>query len=159
MERTWPAAAIQRCTGHKLRNLLTHAPRRLHDALRDDYHAIVFAEDGAARRAYLAFLKTWGKGCPGAVTSLEEAGAELLTFYRDPPEPVEGLAHDEQHRPPSSRVPASGEDPGQFSHGGRGARLVHQPGGLGQIVFRKLEGWQNMGRALTIPASTAEEAA
>ena len=26
VERTWPAAAIQRCTVHKLRNLLTHAP-------------------------------------------------------------------------------------------------------------------------------------
>jgi hypothetical protein len=29
----------------------------------------------------------------------------------------------------------------------------------GQIVFRKLEGWQDMARALTIPAPTAEEAA
>ena len=73
VERTWPAAAIQRCTVHKLRNLLTHAPRRL------------FAEDGAAaRRAYLAFVKKWTKGCPGAVTSLEEAGVELLTFFRYP---------------------------------------------------------------------------
>ena len=85
VERTWPAAAIQRCTVHKLRNLLTHAPRRLHDALRDHDHAIVFAEDGAAaRRAYLAFIKQWTKGCPGAVTSLEEAGAELLTFFGYP---------------------------------------------------------------------------
>ena len=85
VERTWPAAAIQRCTVHKLRNLLTHAPRRLHDELRDDYHAIVFAEDGAAaRRAYLAFVRKWTKGCPGAVTSLEEAGVELLTFFRYP---------------------------------------------------------------------------
>ena len=49
VERTWPAAAIQRCTVHKLRNLLTHAPQRLHDELRVDYHAIVCAENGACR--------------------------------------------------------------------------------------------------------------
>jgi transposase-like protein len=84
VERTWPAAAIQRCTVHKLRNLLTHAPRRLHDALRDDYHAIVFAEDGAAaRRAYLAFIKQWTKGCPGAATSLKQGRvANLLPLPR-----------------------------------------------------------------------------
>jgi Transposase, Mutator family len=40
VEQTWPAAAIQRCTVHKLRNLLTTAPKRLHDELRVDYHAI-----------------------------------------------------------------------------------------------------------------------
>jgi transposase-like protein len=32
----------------------------------------------------LAFVKKWTKGCPGAVTSLEGAGAELLTFFRNP---------------------------------------------------------------------------
>jgi hypothetical protein len=31
-----------------------------------------------------AFLKKWHTGCPGAAKSLEEAGAELLTFFRYP---------------------------------------------------------------------------
>jgi transposase-like protein len=86
VERTWPAAAIQRCTVHKLRNLLTHAPRRLHAELRVDYHAIVFAEDGAAaRRAYGDLRQEVDpRGCPGAVASLEKAGPELLTFFRYP---------------------------------------------------------------------------
>ena len=57
VERTWPTVAIQRCTVHKLRNLLTHAPRRLHDELRADYHAIVFAEDGDRRAARLRGLR------------------------------------------------------------------------------------------------------
>lgn len=83
--QTWPQAALQRCTVHKLRNLLTTAPKRLHDELRVDYHAIVMAEDGAtARRASTAFGRKWTKTCAGAVKSLEEAGAELLTMYRDP---------------------------------------------------------------------------
>lgn len=85
VERTWPAAAIQRCTVHKLRNVLTTAPKRLHDELRVHYHAIVMAEDGAAaRRAYTAFARKWTKTCVGSVKSLEEAGAELLTMYRYP---------------------------------------------------------------------------
>jgi transposase-like protein len=36
VEQTWPPAAIQRCTVHKLRNLLTTAPKRLHYELRAD---------------------------------------------------------------------------------------------------------------------------
>jgi putative transposase len=160
VERTWPAAAIQRCTVHKLRNLLTHAPRRLHDELRDDYHAIVFAEDGAAaRRAYLAFMKKWTKGCPGAVTSLEEAGAELLTFFRYPrsqwkswrtTNSIERL-HQEFRR----RVKTQGS----FPTADAALTLLYGLVASGQIVFRKLEGWQDMARALTIPAPTAEEAA
>jgi transposase-like protein len=160
VERTWPAAAIQRCTVHKLRNLLTHAPRRLHDELRDDYHAIVFAEDGAAaRRAYLAFMKKWTKGCPGAVTSLEEAGAELLTFFRYPrsqwkswrtTNSIERL-HQEFRR----RVKTQGS----FPTADAALTLLYGLMASGQIVFRKLEGWQDMARALTIPAPTAEEAA
>jgi putative transposase len=160
VERTWPAAAIQRCTVHKLRNLLTHAPRRLHDELRDDYHAIVFAEDGAtARRAYLAFVKKWTKGCQGAVASLEEAGAELLTFFRYPrsqwkswrtTNSIERL-HQEFRR----RVKTQGS----FPTADAALTLLYGLVASGQIVFRKLEGWQDMARALTIPVPTAEEAA
>jgi putative transposase len=160
VERTWPAAAIQRCTVHKLRNLLTHAPRRLHDELRDDYHAIVFAEDGAAaRRAYLAFVKKWTTGCQGAVASLEEAGAELLTFFRYPrsqwkswrtTNSIERL-HQEFRR----RVKTQGS----FPTADAALTLLYGLVASGQIVFRKLEGWQDMAHALTIPVPTAEEAA
>jgi transposase-like protein len=31
----WPDAPVQRCTVHKHRNLLAHAPERLHDDYRD----------------------------------------------------------------------------------------------------------------------------
>jgi transposase-like protein len=160
VERTWPAAAIQRCTVHKLRNLLTHAPRRLHDALRDDYHAIVFAEDGAAaRRAYLAFIKQWTKGCPGAVTSLEEAGAELLTFFRYPRSQWKSWrttnSIERLHLEFRRRVKTQGS----FPTADAALALLYGLVASGQIVFRKLEGWPDMARALTIPAPTAEEAA
>jgi len=115
VERTWPGAAIQRCTVHKLRNLLTTAPRRLHDELRADYHAIVMAEDGAAaQRASMASCRKWAKTYAGAVKSLQEAGAELvprqnpvrwprrLIFASDP---TRISLHDHYAAPPAPTLP------------------------------------------------------
>lgn len=81
----WPEAKVQRCTVHKLRNLLEHCPRHAHAELRRDYHAIVYARDGvAARRAYDAFRAKWSALCPPVARSLEEGGDRLLTFYEFP---------------------------------------------------------------------------
>jgi transposase-like protein len=80
----WPGVAHQRCTVHKLRNLLAKAPKHTHEAVREDYHRIVYAETlAAAEKAREALLK-WKKPCPGVAASLEEAGENLLTFYRFP---------------------------------------------------------------------------
>src|SRR5262245_40832547 len=160
VERTWPAAAIQRCTVHKLRNLLTHAPRRLHDELRDDYHAIVFAEDGvAARRAYTAFGRKWTKTCAGAVKSLEEAGAELLTVYRYPRSQWKSLRStnglERLNLEFRRRVKTQGSLPSEDAV----LALLFGLVATAQIVFRKLDGWQDMALALTSAAPHAEEAA
>jgi putative transposase len=85
LERLWAGMPRQRCVVHKLRNLIAHAPRRLHDEIRTDFHAIIYAEDAAAARAaYEAFLRKWRKLHEGVARSLQEAGAELLTFTRFP---------------------------------------------------------------------------
>jgi transposase-like protein len=85
IEITWPGIEKQRCTVHKLRNLLSHAPETLHEEIRTDFHAIVYADDGAAaREAYDAFVKKWRKLSEGVARSLEEAGLELITFFRYP---------------------------------------------------------------------------
>jgi len=81
----WPEVPVQRCTVHKLRNLEAHCPKRLHEQLRQGYREIVYAEnERAARRAWVRFTAQWKKLCPAVVVSLEEAGEELLTFYRFP---------------------------------------------------------------------------
>lgn len=83
LEETWSGLPKQRCTVHKLRNLLAHAPKRLHDDIRTDYHAIVYADDaGAVRTAYEAFLRKWRRLSEGVARSMEEGGLELLTFSR-----------------------------------------------------------------------------
>ena len=39
----WPDMAVQRCTVHKHRNLLAHAPERLHEEISDDYRDMIYA--------------------------------------------------------------------------------------------------------------------
>lgn len=83
LDRLWPGVAHQRCTVHKLRNLLAKAPKHTHEAVREDYHRIVYSETlAAAEKAREVFVAKWKKQCPGVVASLEEAGENLLTFYR-----------------------------------------------------------------------------
>jgi putative transposase len=160
VEQTWPQAAIQRCTVHKLRNLLTTAPKRLHDELRADYHAIVMAEDGAAaRRAYTAFGRKWAKTCAGAVRSLEEAGAELLTMYRYPRSQWKSLRStnglERLNLEFRRRLKTQGSLPSEDAV----LALLFGLVATGQIVFRKLDGWQDMATALTSPVPHAAEAA
>lgn len=85
VKMTWPWIDIQRCTKHKLTNLYTHAPKRHHEEIKADYHAIVYADTAReAWKAYHRFEKKWEKTCPGVVKSLREAGEDLLTFMKYP---------------------------------------------------------------------------
>ena len=82
----WPDAPVQRCSVHKHRNLLAHAPKRLHDELTEDYRDMIYAETAAeveTRRK--AFLRKWRPKCRAVADSLEEAGTRLFTFTRLPP--------------------------------------------------------------------------
>ncbi len=85
LECVWSGVWHQRCTVHKLRNLEAKAPKHTHDMLREDYHRIVYAPNFTmALQAREPFLAKWRKLCPAVAASLEEAGDELLTFYRFP---------------------------------------------------------------------------
>ena len=81
----WPQIAIQRCTNHKLRNLLAKAPAHLREELAEDYRRMVYAENReAVERARTAFLRKWRLRCKAVVSSFEEAGDELFTFLQFP---------------------------------------------------------------------------
>ena len=43
----WGDVPTQRCTVHKHRNLLAHAPERLHDEITADYNDMIYAETPA----------------------------------------------------------------------------------------------------------------
>ena len=56
----WDGAPVQRCTVHKHRNLLAHAPERLHEEITADYTDMIYAatrEEIETRRK--AFIRKW----------------------------------------------------------------------------------------------------
>ena len=82
----WPDVPVQRCTAHKHRNLLAHAPERLHEEVTADYTDMIYAASAAeAETRHRAFLRKWRLHCPAVATSLEEAGEHLFSFLRLPP--------------------------------------------------------------------------
>ena len=146
----WPDVPVQRCTVHKHRNLLAHAPKRLHDELTNDYRDMIYAEtalDVEVRRK--AFLRKWRLKCRAAADSLEKAGDRLFTFTRLPPSQwksarttnaVERL-HEEFRRRIKTRtvLPDAETAPMLFW-----ALLAS-----GQIVMRKVDGWETLAEPLS----------
>ena len=81
----WPEVLVQRCTVHKHRNLIAHAPERLHEEISADYKDMIYADtkqEIETRRK--AFLRKWRLKCLAVAASLEEAGDKLFTFTRFP---------------------------------------------------------------------------
>ena len=83
----WPNLPIQRCTVHKLWNLLGHAPKSLQGEVKADYDKIINA-DGIeeAKAAYAAFMRKWSRKAESVARSLEDAGMDLLSFMSFPKE-------------------------------------------------------------------------
>ncbi|MGF7213790.1 transposase-like protein [Skermanella aerolata] len=83
----WPTVPVQRCTVHKHRNLLAHAPKKLHDEVSADYTDMIYGKTVKAVEARRkAFVRKWRLKCPSVAASLEEAGANLFTFLLYPPD-------------------------------------------------------------------------
>ena len=85
----WPDTLMQRCTVHKHRNLLAHAPERLHEEVSADYNDMIYAgtpKEIETRRK--SFIRKWRLKCRAVADSLEEAGDRLFTFARLPGQPV-----------------------------------------------------------------------
>ena len=88
----WSDIPVQRCTVHKERNLLAHAPKALHDEVKTDYTDMMYAENAEqVRKKRKAFLAKWRLRCRGVADSLEQAGERLFTFLRYPPQQWKSL--------------------------------------------------------------------
>lgn len=122
LEKRWKKIEIQRCTTHKLRNLLAKAPVRMREELAEDYRRMIYAEDAkkiAEQR--VSFRKKWRLKCAAVVDSLDEAGEELFTFTKFPRLAVEGIANDERDRTDQRGVPPPDEDASKPPWRGGGA--------------------------------------
>src|SRR3712207_3437509 len=143
----WPAVPSQRCTVHKHRNLLAHAPERLHEEISADYTDMIYAataKEIEARRK--AFLRKWRLRCRAVADSLEEGGEALFAFTRLPSSQwksarttnaIERLHEGLRRRIKTQTVLPSAET---------AAMLFWSLLASGQISMRKVDGWQTLGQ-------------
>lgn len=154
VQKNWPGTALQRCTVHKLRNLERYAPRHALEEIKSDYHRIVYAESlEQANKAYREFVSKWNKLAPKVVVSLEEAGEQLLTFYRFPKSQWKSLrttnAIERLNEEFRRRVKTQGSLPDARA----AERLLF---GLiigGQIQMRRIDGWQDIKKVSPLKAA------
>jgi len=152
----WPRTAVQRCCVHKLRNLERKAPKHALLEIRDDFHRIVYAASAeAAHTAYVAFERTWGKRCPGVVTSLREGGDELLTFFGFPKAQWKALRStnviERLHGEFRRRVKTQGSLPSEQA----ALVLLFSLVASGQIRLRRIDGWRKIAAVLSQPRLVA----
>ena len=141
----WDGVPVQRCTVHKHRNLLAHAPERLHEEITADYSDMIYAatrEEIEARRK--AFIRKWRLKHRVVADSLEEAGDRLFSFTRLPPSQwrsarttnaIERLHEEFKRRIKTQTVLPSADT---------AAMLFWALLASGQINMRKVDGWQTL---------------
>ena len=141
----WDSVLVQRCTVHKHRNLLAHAPERLRDEITDDYNHMLYARTAAeveTRRK--AFVRKWRLKHRPVADSLEEAGARLFTFTRFPQcqwralrttNVIERLHEEFRRRIKTQTVLPSADT---------AAMLFWALLASGQIRMRRVEGWRTL---------------
>jgi len=141
----WDGVPVQRCTVHKHRNLLAHAPERLHEEIAADYSDMIYAatrQEIEARRK--AFIRKWRLKHRAVADSLEEAGDRLFTFTRLPPDQwrsvrttnaIERLHEEFKRRIKTQTVLPSADT---------AAMLFWALLASGQINMRKIDGWQTL---------------
>jgi len=141
----WDGVPVQRCTVHKHRNLLAHAPERLHEEVTADYSDMIYAttcEEIEARRK--AFIRKWRLKHRAVADSLEEAGERLFAFTRLPPSQwksarttnaIERLHEEFKRRIKTQTVLPSADT---------AAMLFWALLASGQISMRKVDGWQTL---------------
>ena len=143
----WSDIPVQRCTVHKERNLLAHAPKALHEEIKADFTDMMYAEDAEeVLRKRKAFLAKWRLRCRGVADSLEEAGDRLFTFLRYPPRQWKSLrttnAIERLHGEFKRRVKTQCALPNAET----AAMLFWALMASGQITMRRVNGWQTLGQ-------------
>ena len=140
---------IQRCTVHKHRNLLAHAPKHMQDEVTEDYRDMIYADTAAEiEKRRKAFLRKWRLKCRAVADSLEEAGARLFTFTRlDPSQwksarttnAIERLNGEFRRRIKTQTVlPCAETVP----------MLLWALLASGQIQMRKVDGWETLSQPI-----------
>lgn len=145
VRESWPGARVQRCTKHKLENLLAKAPRHSHGELKRDYDAVIYAGDRRqAEEAYEMFRRKWQKLVPEVVVSLEEGGSELLTFYDFPLEMWKSLRTTNMIERVNEEFRRRVKTQGSFPTEASALILLYGLIASGAIRLRKIDGYRRL---------------
>lgn len=141
----WPEVPVQRCTVHKHRNLLAHAPKKLWDQISADYSDMIYAETAKdVERKRKVFLRKWRMKCRAVADSLEEAGDRLFTFLRFPQSQWRSIrttnAIERLHEEFKRRIKTQCMLPCAET----ASMLFWALLASGQITMRKVDGWQTL---------------
>ena len=154
VEKNWPGTAVQRCTVHKLRNLERHAPRHALEEVKSDYHRIVYGESlEQAKKAYRDFISKWQKLAPKVVVSLEEAGDELLTFYRFPKSQWKSLRTTNSIERLNGEFRRRVKTQSSLPDARAAERLLFGLIISGQIQIRRIDGWRDLKQVSPLKAA------
>jgi putative transposase len=144
IKQQWPGIAVQRCTNHKLWNLLAKAPAHLREELARDYRRMIYAEGReGVEQAPASIRAQLEAALPGGVPQLRGGRRSAFTFTAFPaqwkalritnaPERING----EFRRRTNTQTSLPNEE----------AVLLLLFGLLrsGQIRLRRLVGWQEL---------------
>lgn len=141
----WSETKVQRCTVHKLRNLLDACPVHARREMQRDFHRITHAADGVeARKAYAGFFAKWSRLCPAVARSIEEAGAELLTFYEFPRAMWKSLRSTNALENLNREFRRRTKTQASFATEEAAITLLYGLLALGQIELRKIDGYRHV---------------
>jgi transposase-like protein len=146
----WPEVPVQRCTVHKHRNLLAHAPKKFYEQISADYTAMIYATTAKeVEDKRKAFLRKWRLKCRAVADSLEEAGERLFTFLRFPSSQWKSIrttnAIERLHEEFKRRIKTQCMLPCAET----ACLLFWALLASGQITLRKVDGWQTLHVAAT----------
>jgi transposase-like protein len=145
VREAWPETRLQRCSKHKLENLLAKAPKHCHDELKRDYNSIMYAENlEGAEKAYEAFCRKWQKLVPEVAVSLKEAGKELLTFYDFPCEMWRSLRTTNMIERVNEEFRRRIKTQGSFPTEGAALTLLFGLVASGAVRLRRIDGYQKL---------------
>ena len=108
----WPDMAVQRCTVHKHRNLLAHAPERLHEEISNDYRDMIYAATrGEVETRRKAFIRKWRAEMPRRRRQPGGGRRQAVHLHPLPAEPMAVDPNLERDRAIARRVQAPDQDP------------------------------------------------
>ena len=152
LKMQWPGIAIQRCTNHKLWNLLAKAPAHLREELAEDYRRMIYADSHqGVEQARAGFVRKWKLRSQAVLASFEEAGDELFTFTTFPISQWKALRttnaleriNEEFRRRTKTQASLPSEEAVLFLLFG----LLRS----GQVTLRRLVGWRDIDNSNSQP--------